>query len=110
MTTHLRLTGLVVHSRYYTEPRTHRAVHDLLLAMHGGGGDVLARRTFDDTPAAHIVAERLARSFRHLQRATVHATGWAFDEKRRQLVLTGVDHTEPEHQPAPAHQLAHEAA
>jgi len=110
MTTNLRLTGLVAHSRYYTERGTNRPVHDLVLVQHGGGGDVLARRTWDNTPASHLVAERMARSFRPLQRATVHATGWAFDAKHRQLVLTGVDHAEPASQPLPHHQLAHEAA
>lgn len=110
MTTHLRLTGIVSHSRYYTEPGTHRAVHDLLLTQPCSALPTLARRTWDDTPAAHLVAERQARSHRPGQRATVTATGWRYCPKRQHLVLLGVDHTEPEHLPAPVHQLAHEAA
>jgi hypothetical protein len=110
MTTTLRLTGLVAHSRYYTEPRTHRPIHDLLISQPGSALPTLARRAWDDTPAAHLIAERIARSFRPGQRATVTATGWAFDAKRQQLVLTGVDHAEAASQPLPHHQLAHEAA
>ncbi len=98
MSTALRLTGLVATSRYYSEPRTHRAVHDLVLIQPGNSLPTLARRTWDDTPAAHLVAERIARGFRLGHRATVHAKAWSFDPKRQQLVLAGVDHAEV-HQP-----------
>lgn len=94
----LRLTGTVAVSRYYSEPRTHRAVHDLVLIQPGNSLPTLARRTWDDTPANHLVAERIARQFRQGLRATVHAAGWSFDPKRQQLVLAGVDHAEA-HQP-----------
>jgi hypothetical protein len=98
MTTALRLTGQVAVSRYYSEPKTHRAVHDLVLTQPGNSLPVLARRTWPDTPANHLVADRIARCFRPGLRATVHATGWAYDTKRQQLVLSGVDHAEA-HQP-----------
>lgn len=103
MTTALRLTGTVAVSRYYSEPRTHRAVHDLVIVQSGNSLPTLARRTWDDTPAAHLVAERIARQFRPGLRATVTATGWSFDPKRQQLVLAGVDHAE-------LHQVELEAA
>ena len=97
MTTALRLTGQVAVSRYYAEPRTHRAVHDLVITQPGNSLPVLARRTWADTPASHLVAERIARTYRRGMRATVHAAGWAYDTKRAQLVLTGVDHAEAHH-------------
>jgi hypothetical protein len=97
MTTALRLTGQVAVSRYYSEPKTHRAVHDLVLTQAGNSLPVLARRTWADTPASHLVAERIARTYRPGMRATVHATGWAYDAKRAQLVLSGVDHAEAHH-------------
>lgn len=90
----LRLTGTVAMSRYYTERGTHRAVHDILLVQAGNSLPALARRTFDDTPANHMVAERIARQLRPGLRATVHAAGWSFDASRQQLVLAGVDHLE----------------
>lgn len=99
----LRLTGIVSTSRYYSEPKTHRAVHDMVLIQPGNSLPTLARRTWDDNPAAHLVAERIARAFRPGLRATVHAAGWSFDPKRQQLVLSGVDHAE-------AHQAVLEAA
>lgn len=102
-TTTLRLTGFVAHSRYYSEPKTHRAVHDLVLIQQGNSLPTLARRTWDDTPANHLVAERIARQFRPGLRATVHAAGWSFDARRQQLVLACVDHAE-------VHQVALEAA
>lgn len=94
MTTALRLTGQVAVSRYYSEPRTHRAVHDLVLIQPGSSLPTLARRVWADTAAAHLVAERIARQFRPGMRATVHAAAWSFDAKRQQLVLSGVDHAE----------------
>lgn len=92
--TTLRLTGIVSVSRYYTEPKTHRAVHDLVLIQQANSLPTLARRTWDDNPAAHLVAERIARQFRKGMRATVTAAGWSFDPTRQQLVLAGVDHAE----------------
>ncbi|MFY7867192.1 hypothetical protein [Roseateles sp.] len=93
----LRLTGLVAASRYYTEPKTHRAVHDLVLTQPGSSLPTLARRVWADTAAAHLVAERIARQFRPGMRATVHASGWSFDAKRQHLLLAGVDHAEAHH-------------
>lgn len=94
MKTGVRITGIVVDSRKYST-RDGCAVHDLLLQQKPPGLPTLARREFGADPASHLVAERLARTYRPGQGATVTAHGWAVDAQRGLLLLREVDHCEP---------------
>lgn len=105
----VRISGTVHTSRYFTEPSTHRPMHELKLEQSPGATAAVARRVWDNTPAAHLVAQRMARAFRPGQRATVTAKGWRFDARQQHLVLIDVDHAETEQQ-QPFHEPAQTAA
>lgn len=90
----VRITGVVESSRYYTERGTQQPVHELLLGQGDHQLRVLARRSWPNTAANHLVAQRLAASFKPGHRATVTARNWQLNPVRQLLELVGTDHCE----------------